>query len=166
MPEADPLSVARGIALARLTVRAHSTHELRQALDKKKTPPEVIDELVERFTEVGLLNDQSFAAAWVESRLNHRGTSARVLRQELRAKGVPDEIIAEAVRVVDHEAELDAARALAAKKGRSLATLDEPVARRRLMGALARRGYQSSVVAQVVREAMAERGDGAEPTDW
>lgn len=160
------MSVARGIALARLTVRAHSVQELRQVLAKKGTPTETIDALVERFCEVGLLNDESFAEAWVQSRLTHRGASARVLRQELRAKGVGDDIIVEALQVVDHDAELAAARALATKKVRSLARVDAMVARRRLTGALARRGYQSSVVAQVVREAMADRQDDNGQPDW
>lgn len=160
-PDADPLAVARGIALARLTLRAHSEAELRTVLSKKNTPPEVVDELMARFREVGLVDDAGFAKSWVTSRHEHRGASARSLRDELRRKGVDRELIDAAVAGVDHDSELAAARGLAERKLRSLRGVDAVAARRRLMGALSRRGYASSVVVQIVNE-VADRLGGAD----
>lgn len=159
MPEADPLNVARSIALARLTARAHSVAELRAALLKKGTAPEVAEEVIERFGEVGLLDDSAFAEAWVESRVRTRGSSARVLRLELQTKGVDREIIDAALADVDAEVELEAARHLANKKVPSLRGVDRQVAYRRLSGMLARRGYRSAVVSTVVQEALVVLSD-------
>lgn len=149
--EADPLGFARRIALAKLATRAHSAAELRAALAKKNVPDDVIDALLGRLTEVGLVDDADFADQWVRSRHEYRKSSRSVLRRELKAKGVADDEIASALATVDDDAELAAAEHIAEKKMRSLGGLEVSVARRRLAGALARRGFAPSVVADVVR---------------
>ena len=88
-----PRAAAREIALRRLSVRARSRKELAQDLKSRDVSPEVADELLNRFAEVGLIDDAAFAEEWVESR-GHRSGAAR-LRQELRLKGVADEHIAD-----------------------------------------------------------------------
>lgn len=54
----------------------------------------MIEKISDRLAEKGYVNDATFAKAWVESRRYFKKTSTRRLRQELRAKGVADEIIA------------------------------------------------------------------------
>lgn len=155
MDEPDPRDVAREIALRRLSLRAHSRAELAAAMARKNVPSEIIDEILERFEEVQLIDDAAFAEAWTRSRHTHRSISRRVIAQELRTKGIDPEVAREALAEVSDEDELEAARRIAAKKARSLASLDHQVARRRLAGALARRGFGSSVVHRVVTEALA-----------
>lgn len=113
-------------------------------------PQEVIDELLSRFSEVGLVNDASFAAAWVQSRHEYKHSSKAVLRKELKAKGVSDDEINSAVEVIGQEEELAAAQAIAQKRLRTLQGLPQAVVRRRLVGALSRRGFSAAVVSQVV----------------
>lgn len=150
------LDFARKIALDLLSVRARSEAEVREKLTKKNVPDEIIDELCERFTEVGLLDDAKFAAAFVESRSQFSGQGRTRIRMELRKKGVPDDIIAEALEEVSVEDELTSARAIAEKKARTLAGLERHVAQRRLAGVLARRGFSPSVVMQCVQEVLDE----------
>ncbi|WP_203566627.1 regulatory protein RecX [Aestuariimicrobium ganziense] len=145
--------MAREIALRKLTQRAHSRAELAQAMQARHVPQEAIDEVLDRFTEVNLVDDAAFAAEWARSRHEYKRSSKRVITEELRHKGIDQELIVEAVSGIDRDSELAAAREIAAKKARSLSGLDPAVAQRRLAGALARRGYGPSVVQQVVREA-------------
>jgi regulatory protein len=84
----------------------------------------------------------------------------------LRAKGVDEDLIEQATAGIDRDAEIDAAREVARGKRRSLAGLAYPVAYRRLAGALARKGYGGSVVAQVTRETLAGGEDGDEVAPW
>lgn len=151
-PDADPVEVAKEIALRRLTVRARTRAELGADLARRNVPPEVADEVLDRFEEVGLVNDADFARLWVSGR---SGASSRRLRDELRAKGVAAEDIEAALGEVDDEADLAAARTFAAKKLRTSGNLDQLVRDRRLVGALARRGFGSGIVAQVLREVRA-----------
>jgi regulatory protein len=155
-PAADVESVARSILLARLTGRARSRHELGEALAAKDVPPELAERLLDRFERVGLVDDQAFADAWVESRHRSRGLSRRVLADELRRKGVEASVAEAATDRIDADAERLAALQLARRKQRSLRSVDEATAFRRLTGMLARKGYSSGVTISVVREVLGE----------
>lgn len=156
---ADPESVARRILLDTLTGQARSRQELADKLAKRGVPDDLASRLLDRFTEVGLIDDAAFARQWVESRHRSRGLAPRALKQELRRKGVGDEDAAEALEQIDEDDQRAAARALVDKKLRSMRGLDQQVATRRLAGLLARKGYGAGLAFSVVREALAESGD-------
>ncbi len=151
-PEADPESVARAILLDQLTGRARSRSELADKLRSKNVPDDVATRLLDRFEEVGLVDDEAFARSWVESRQAGKGLARRALAQELRRKGVDDEVAREVLDEVDPDDEVEAARVLVRRKLRTVARLDHQVAVRRLAGMLARKGYPAGVAFRVVRE--------------
>jgi regulatory protein len=146
--------VARGICLRALTGASKTRQQLADLLAKREIPPEAAEAVLDRFTEVGLIDDAAFAAAWVSSRQSGRGLARRALAQELRAKGVDGEVAAAAVAEIDPQDEWDTARRLVERKGRGMARLDRVTAERRLVGMLARKGYGGGLAAIVAREAM------------
>lgn len=148
----DPEGVARQTLLDQLAVRARSRSELQQKLARKGVPAEVSEPLLDRFTEVGLIDDGAFAQAWVEQRSRTKGLGRRALMQELRRKGVEQVHIEAALSEIGADEERDAARELAEKRLRSLSRLEPAVQRRRLEGFLARKGYSGGLVSEVVRE--------------
>jgi regulatory protein len=155
-PDADPESVARTILLTALTGQARSRKELRDRLAKKDVPDELAERLLDRFGEVGLVDDEAFARSWVESRQRSRGLARRALAQELRRKGVDDETARSALDDLDPAQEEEAARQLVRKKLRSLRGVDHTTATRRLAGLLARKGYPAGLAFAVVREELGE----------
>jgi regulatory protein len=161
-PHADPESVARKILLDKLSAQPRTRHELAQVLAKKLVPAEVADRLLDRFEEVGLVDDAAFARSWVESRRTGRGLAGRALAQELRKKGVADEIVQETLAEVDPDDERETARALVRRKVRTMGRLDHPTRVRRLTGMLARKGYPPGVAFGVVRDELGSLDDGAE----
>ncbi|MFC5237339.1 regulatory protein RecX [Pseudonocardia zijingensis] len=160
-PDADPVAVAREVCLRLLTDRARTRKELAQALRRKGVPDDAAHTVLERFDEVGLIDDAAFAGQWVRSRHNHRGLARRAIAMELRRKGVSDEDAGEALAEVDAESEERRARELVDRKLRTLAvgTAEQRAAAgRRLVGMLARKGYGAGTAYRVVKEALAERG--------
>jgi regulatory protein len=157
--EPDPESVARTILLDQLTGRARSRQELADKLAQRNVPTEVATRLLDRFEEVGLVDDEAFARSWVESRHASRGLAPRALAQELRRKGVADEVAREALEQVGRDDQEEAARALVRRKLRSLERFDDATRTRRLVGMLARKGYGQGLAFAVVREEL-----GAEST--
>lgn len=151
-PEADQESVARTILLDQLTGRARSRSELADKLASRQVPGEVAERLLDRFEEVGLVDDTAFARTWVEQRQPGRGLARRALAQELQRKGVDREVVAEVLDEVDPDDELEAARRLVRAKLRTVRGLDHDKAVRRLVGMLARKGHSSGVAYRVVRE--------------
>ncbi|MFC6358214.1 regulatory protein RecX [Luteococcus peritonei] len=163
-PDADPMAVAREIALRRLTMRDHSRQELDEKLAAKDVPDEVRTELLDRFEELGLVNDAHFAEQWTRARRTSRKLSGYAVRRELQSKGVDREVIDQTLEPIDHQAEVELATELARKKWRQVHQLPREVAYRRMAGALARKGYGPAVVSEVVREVM--QGDPDEASFW
>jgi regulatory protein len=151
-PDADAESVARKILLDQLTGQARSRKELADKLAKKNVPADLATRLLDRFEEVGLIDDGAFARSWVASRQPGKGLARRALAQELRRKGIDDEVAREALDEIEPEAEEQAARVLVRKKLRTLSRVDDTTATRRLVGLLARKGYASGVAFAVVRD--------------
>jgi regulatory protein len=160
----DPEMVARGICLRALTGTAKTRKQLADLLAKKDVPEEAASAVLDRFTEVGLIDDAAFAAAWVSTRQSGRGLARRALASELRAKGVDGEVAAAAVAEVDPQDEWDSARRLVERKMPSMRRLDRVTAERRLMGMLTRKGYGGGLAGYVVREAL-DGEDGGESAD-
>ncbi len=151
-PDADPESVARKILLDQLTGRARTRSELADKLAGRNVPDDVATRLLDRFEEVGLIDDAGFAREWVEQRQSGRGLARRALAQELRRKGIDDELAREVLDEIDPDDEVEVARALVRAKLRSMRGLDRDKAVRRLVGMLARKGHSSSVAFRVVKE--------------
>jgi regulatory protein len=155
-PDADPESVARTIALRLLERQPRTRLELERAMARRDVPPDVAAAVLDRFTEVGLVDDEAFAQAWVDSRHRGRGLAKRALSAELRRRGVDESVLREAVETVSDDDERAAAAALVERKLRTMSSLPRDVQMRRLIGMLGRKGFGSGVAMSVVREALAD----------
>lgn len=149
-------------ALLLLDQRARSRSELQGRLDALEFDHDIIEEVLEDLTRANLINDESFAQEWVRQRAQRRGKSTRVLDRELRDKGVDAGTRARALEQIDSEDERDTARAVAVKKARSESRIpadrsDYDKALRRVVGALARRGFPAGMSMDLAREALDER---------
>ncbi|MEO3810030.1 recombination regulator RecX [Sphaerisporangium sp. B11E5] len=161
-PEADPAAVARAICLRLLTLAPRTRAELARALRKRDVPEDVAEAVLDRYTEVGLIDDEAYAEAWVDSRHAGRGLARRALASELRTRGVAEDTVRDAVDRLDPEQEVETARRLVARRLPATEGL-EPAARvRRLAGMLARKGYSGGIAYRVVREALESEGQPTE----
>ena len=147
---------AREICLRQLAVRPRTRAELAKALARKEISDEVIAEVLDRYDEVGIIDDAAFARAWVSSRHHGRGLARRALANELRQHGVDAEVASEALESLDEEAEAATARDLVDRKLRTATGTPEAIFRR-LVSMLARKGYPGGVAFRVVKEALAAR---------
>jgi len=98
-----------------VTMRPRSEWELRTYLRRKTVDAPIIQEIVERLTPIGLLDDMAFARSWVANRRLLKPTSIRKLRLELKQKHVAEYIIDQVLRD-DETNERDVIRALITKK--------------------------------------------------
>jgi regulatory protein len=117
-------------------------------------PPDATQQVLDRLEAVGLVDDEKLARDWVESRQARRHLSRSALRRELQAKGVDRDDIEAALEQVSRDDELRAARALAGKKLDAMVGLGHDVRRRRVAGALARRGFSSDVISRVLADVL------------
>ncbi|KAA0081378.1 recombination regulator RecX [Mycolicibacterium sp. P9-64] len=160
-PQADSGSreeQARAVCLRLLTVRARTRAELTGQLTKRGYPDDVSAMVLDRLADVGLIDDEDFAEQWVRSRHVNAGKGKRALASELRTKGIDDDVIAGALADIDSDAERVRAEQLVADKlrrERLTDDADDVKVARRLVGMLARRGYNQSMAFDVVKVALA-----------
>lgn len=159
VPAADAERVARGILLRQLTAGPRTEAQLREALRKRNVPHDVAEDLLQRFTDVGLIDDRAYAELVVRSESAGGGLSRRRVAQRLRDKGVAEDVAAEAVDTIDPEDEAAAALDLARRRAKRTVGLDDVTRRRRLMGVLARRGFDHGTVRWAVDIALGEADD-------
>lgn len=157
---------ARRIALDALSRAARTRGQLEALLQRKGIAPEAAETVLDRFEEVGLVNDADYAEAFVESRHRIRGQGGRALSAELRRRGVADEVVADAVGTLDPEREFETACRIARARYDRMPAAAAEVKLRRLAGFLARKGYSGAIVSravrQVVQDAAAEEREAAE----
>lgn len=154
--EQDPGHAARQIVLRQLAMAPRSRAELLLKLTQRGCPAEVATSVLDRMTQVGLVDDKAYAQMFVRSRQAGRGLAKGALARELRAKGIQDDLADETLASISDEGERDRARGLADKKLRAMHGLGIEVQTRRLAAMLARKGYSSSMAYAVIREAIAD----------
>lgn len=158
--DSDLRARARSAALSLLSARARSRRELKDRLRRKDFPPGVVADCLDALEEAGWLDDAAFARSMVRDRLRLRPRGPGRMTQELRSKGVSEEVAREAVADVFAEEEVSvSALALEVARGwlrrqpaatRQALLADEfsaprDKARRRFFAFLARRGFSGTV---------------------
>ena len=158
-PPGDPEAVARIVCLRLLDQRARSRAELAAALTKRGVPDDAANRVLDRFAEVGLIDDTALAESLAGAVHRERGLARRAVAAKLRQRGLDDEVVAEALSGIDSDDERRRGHQLVAQRRRALAGLPVEVQTRRLIGLLARKGYPSGLAFEIVR---AELADAAE----
>ncbi len=172
--EAESRSRLRTAALSLLSVRARSRSELATRLRRKDYPARWIAECLDELEAAGWVDDAAFARALARDRLRLRPRGPGRMIQELRAKGVAEDVAREAVEAVFAEEDVaiqaladEVARGWFRRQGAGIraalladtASPDRDRARRRLHAFLARRGF-TGAVARAALESLTERPEG------
>jgi len=158
--EIEAADAAKQVLLRRLSHAPRTRKELAKDLKDKDISDEVANIALDRFEEVGLINDQALASNYVSSQHERKGIGKNALRQQLRAKGISDDVALEAVSQISDDQEFQAAFALACKKIRSLQRDDAKTQLRKIVGVLARKGYSSNLAFRVAKEVITDLPDG------
>lgn len=154
--EPDPLDVARQIVLRQLAMAPRSRAELEAKLAQRDCPVDVAAAVLDRLTEVGLVDDEAYALTLVRSQQAGRGLAKRALARQLHNKGIEGDLADAALASISDADERDRARALVDKKLHAMHGFGIEVQTRRLAGMLARKGYSPSLTYAVIREAIAD----------
>jgi len=155
---ADDHEVAFQQALHFLSYRARSEREIRKNLAAKGFSEAIIDETIEKCKAGNYVNDLEFAGQWIDNRNTFRPRSPKLLKMELRQKGLPDATIDQALEKVTVPEEELAYKA-AQSKAERYQLLDWQSFRTKLGNFLLRRGFSYQVAMQAVKQVWQELAD-------
>lgn len=148
---AEEKSKAKSYALDFIGYRARSVWEVAQRLKKRGHSERIIDQVLEELLDSGLLDDNQFAAQWARGRMATKPLGERLLRHELKLKGISNEIVEKTVAATfDGISQQDLAIDLLRARRERYLPLDWPTARRRMSNFLLRRGFSRDVVWEAV----------------
>lgn len=151
----DAESVARAIVMRQLSMTARSRVQLERKLRQRGCDDAVAASVLDRMTELGLVDDEAYAGMLVREKHSGRGLARGALAHELRKQGIDPEIADEALGQIAAGDERLRAEQLAAKKLRTMGGLAPDVQARRLGALLSRKGYPGEIAWPVVRDAIA-----------
>ncbi len=146
--ETSQYNRARERALYLLGLRDYAGHELQQKLLTEATP-EIASAVVERLTEVGLLDDAAYARRLARHLTEFKQYPRRRVEQELRRKGLAPDHIRDAVDALDSE---DFSLALALLEKKYYNKVTDPKGRQQVTAALARRGFSYGAIRRAMEE--------------
>ena len=158
LKKADLYHNCFGAALNYLSYRPRSEAEIRQRLHRRGFNDDLVDEVIIVLKERRLVDDIAFAQYWRDNRLSFKPRSRRLLKLELRQKGVAAEIANEVVEDLDDES---AAYEVGLKKARALSGLEYGEFRRYLADHLRRRGFDYEIIRSAVARLWQERPPGS-----
>lgn len=121
----------------------------------KHCPEDIIEETIARIEELGWLSDERYAESFVRDRQDIRKTGKRKIQMELRQKGVPSDIIDNALADVDEDEEKERAASLISRRIHSTRNVEPRKRVDRLASYLVRNGYGPGIAFAVVKEALA-----------
>jgi regulatory protein len=162
----DDPAVVLEAATRFLEARSRSVAEVRRRLTTAGYRSELIDGAIARLGDLGILDDEAFARAWVESRDRARPRGERALRDELRVKGVDRSIVDQVLderRETDGEAaapDRHAADRLIERHALALERIADPRQRReRAYALLARNGFDPETCREVAASVVSGKDD-------
>ncbi len=109
----------------------------------------ILARVITRLRELDYVNDEKFAAWWVEQRQSHKPKGSRLIAQELKAKGV-----SVALTTTD---EKGLAKRSVARKLVQWQHLPKFEQKKKIYGFLGRRGFDGETIHRVIDEVVAGR---------
>ena len=151
--QAEEVMRAKNLAINLLhEKKIYTKPELEKELHRKGFSQEGISASIEDLERTGLIKDKTFARQWVRRREKSNPRGKEMLKLELADKGVASSTINQVLSNIDSSRELDTALQLAEKQVKRYKSLELHVAKRRLHGFLARRGFNYNTVEQVMQK--------------
>ena len=151
----DDPEVVLAAALRFLEARPRSAVEVRRRLTGAGYREDLVLAAIERLGDLGVIDDEAFARAWVESRDRARPRGERALRSELFRKGIDRQLADDVLEEREQTrpgADAEAAERLLERHASALARIPDPMARRqRAYALLARNGFDPDVAATMAR---------------
>ncbi len=152
MPKPKGIAQARRTVERLLKIRLRSEKEIRDKLKQREFDQELIDQTLDYFRRLNLVNDQEFTRQWIHWRVSKPFGINRV-KFELKNKGISEETIEAELRAFKiNFPEDDIVLNLADRRKVLMKEKDPIKLKQRLYGYLLRRGFSVSSILEALKK--------------
>ncbi len=149
----DELTRARRYVLRLLGRRPYSKKEVDDKLHRQDFGKVIIEQVREELTKLNLINDEEFAASYVEAKLSGKPKGHLLLTRELQRKGISPEIIERVLaQLLPKKKEFLLAKGLAGKKIKEQKSLNRIPTKQKLYFYLRGRGFPEEIIEEVIEK--------------
>lgn len=151
---ADEMMRAKNYALGLLRENIYSKTQMTRQLEQEGFREQTVETIIAELIQSGHIRDRQYAEKWVQRRQKSNPRGRTVLKQELIDKGIDRETAEQVVAEVKAEDEEILALQIAQKQAKHYKRLPIHVAKRRLHGFLARRGFEAEIILQIIEQVL------------
>lgn len=137
-----------------LSYRVRTVGEIRKKLKEKKISEASIEKVLSHIAELGLTNDEEFALQLVNEKIKNKSASRKVLKQKLFEKGIKADIADEVLEKAFSQVDEKSLALESFKKFRPKQKDDLNSRRKKAYDFLARKGFDYSVIKEIVKESI------------
>ncbi len=153
----DDIRKAYNMGINYLAHRMRSEAEVRDYLKKKEISEPVMNEAIRKLYEYKFLNDEEFANSFVRTQLNTTDKGAKVIKLELKEKGISPDLIAKAIKEVSFYDELEKAIKLSEKYAQKNKKDSSRILKQKIEQMLHRKGYTFDIIRAAMDETEVEK---------
>lgn len=151
--KSDTFPKARDYVYRLLSYRPRSQKEILERLKIRGFDQKTSTAVVDYLKQLNYINDSEFAREWVESKISTKPMGIFLLRQELRNKGISNEIIDAVIdKISSSYDEYRVAKDLFLNRWQKYSHLDRVTSRRRIYAYLRRRGFPSEIISKIMQK--------------
>ncbi|MEA2097546.1 MAG: regulatory protein RecX [Patescibacteria group bacterium] len=143
-------------AMKLISLRKRSAFEIKKRLEKKKFEENIIEEILQKLKSYKYLNDEEFAEAYINDRINFNPRGRFLIKKELNEKGIAENIIEKKIEeLLSEKKEIELARKSAEKKLKTINNKTDKIKiNQKIMSYLQSKGYSFDIINLVVNNEM------------
>ena len=141
-------------AMKLISLRKRSAFEIKERLRKKKFEEDVIEEVLQELKNYKYLNDEEFAEAYINDRINFNPRGRFLIKKELNERGIAENIIERKMEeLLSEEKEVESAKKMAEKKLRTINNKTDKIkVDQKIRSYLQSKGYSFDIINLVVKQ--------------
>ncbi|MDP4170972.1 MAG: recombination regulator RecX [Bacillota bacterium] len=160
----DDIRKSYNLAVGYLAARMRTEKEIRDYLAQKDMEEPVIKEVIHKLFEQNYINEQEFAFAYVRTQMNTTDKGVKIIKTELKEKGLAEGLIQSALELYPFEMQVEKALKLCSKYSKKNTNESKRLLNQKLESMLMRKGYPYEVINLAVNEA--EQAEGEKNDEW
>ena len=141
-------------AMKLISLRKRSVFEIKKRLRKKKFEGDIIEEVLQELKNYKYLNDEEFAEAYINDRINFNPRGRFLIKKELNERGIAENIIERKIEeLLSKEKEIESAKKMAEKKSRTINDRTDKIkVNQKIRSYLQSKGYSFDIINLVVKQ--------------